>query len=493
MTRRPLAALLALALGAACAGGDDAADQGATSSTTVDRAVGPAGEGPNGFRPDPVDWDSCGALDCATVQVPLDYDQPDGELVDLFVTRAAATGDRIGPLFVNPGGPGGSAAEFASLLPLAIPESVNERFDIVGVEPRGVGGSAAFECGVDYTELYGIDPTVEDAADRTSMIAGAGAFAEECAERAGALLPHVGTRDVARDLDAVRAAMGDPQLSYYGASYGTAIGQVYAELFPQRLRAMVLDGIVELGPSGLELAADQAAGFEVALQRFADHCAETGTCAVDDQISAVEDVLAGAERPGGIPARRADRAAGPGEVSLGLAAALYAESLWPQLDDALAEALDGDGSGLVALADQYLEIGDFDVYFAVNCIDYDWPRGDPDAFLAAAKAAAAESPHFGEAIVTDYLRCVDWPVAADPLPAVTAEGAPPIVVISTTGDPATPYEGGVRVAAQLASGVLLTNEAEGHGAVPGGSSCITAAFAAYLIDLNVPADGSTCP
>jgi hypothetical protein len=268
---------------------------------------------------------------------------------------------------------------------------------------------------------------------------------------------------------------------------------VYADLFPARLRAMVLDGVVELGPAGLELAADQAAGFEVALQRFADRCASRDSCTVDDAIDAVEQVIARSERPGGIRAPSVDRAAGPGEVNLGLAQALYAEELWPTLDEALADALEGDGSGIVELADEYLGAGDFDVYFAVNCIDYAWPSGDPDAFLAAAKEAAVSSPHFGEGLVTDYLRCVEWPVPPDPLTAVTAEGAPPILVISTTGDPATPYEGGVRVAERLATGVLLTNEADGHTAVAAGNGCVTATFAAYLIDLHVPDDGTRCP
>lgn len=501
MLRRTAALLLALIIvAAACSGDDDAKDLGpdrSSDSTVPDGEAGPAGEGPNGFRPAPIEWESCGALDCATVRVPLDYEQPEGERIDLFVTRSAATGDRIGPLFVNPGGPGGSAASFAAVFSQFVPDSIGERFDVVGVEPRGVGGSASFSCGVDYTAIYGIDPTVEDAADRTTMIDVAREFAQDCGRSAGELLGHLGARDNARDLDSVRAAMGEAQLSYYGASYGTVFGQVYAELFPKRVRAMVLDGVVELGPSGLDVAADQAAGFEVALQRFADHCTESRRCRNDDAIGAVEEVQALVERPGGVPARSADRAAGPGELNLALAEALYAQSDWPRLDDALADALDGNGSGVVALADAYLDQlggqGSFDVYFAANCVDFSWPSGDPDAFLASAKAAAASSPHFGEALVTDYLRCVDWPVAPQPLAPVAAEGAPAILVVSTTGDPATPYESGVRVADRLATGVLLTNEGEGHTAVTGGNGCVTAIFASYLIDLNAPRDGATCP
>jgi pimeloyl-ACP methyl ester carboxylesterase len=502
MARRSLIALLVVALGLTACGGDDGGDR-ATSTTrppsttarTATRAdAGPAEVGPDGFRPDPIHWTSCGSMQCASVRVPLDYSRPDGRTIRLFVSRVPAGGDRIGPLFVNPGGPGGSAGDFAAALPAYLPDAIHDRFDIVGVEPRGLQGSAPFTCGTDYTKLYSLDPTVEDEQDRTALIDAARTFAQHCEERAGDELAHVGTRDVARDLDAVRAAMGDAQMSYYGASYGTAIGQEYAELFPKRVRAMVLDAVLELGPSGLELAAEQAAGFEVALHRFADFCARSDSrCETKDVLAAVEEVQARSEQGRGIPAPDADRPAGPGEVDLGLADALYSRSEWSRLDHAIADARRGDGSALVGLTDEYLQAGSFDVYFAVNCLDYTWPSGDPDAVLAAAKAAGRESPHFGEALVSDYLRCVDWPVPPDPLTAVTATGAPPILVVSTTGDPATPYEGGVKVAQTLESGVLLTNEGDGHGAVTGGNRCVTTKFQRYLVDLDVPPDGSRCP
>jgi pimeloyl-ACP methyl ester carboxylesterase len=494
MRARPLLVLVVGALLLAACGGDDGGDpmgRSSRSTTTAPASAGDPAEGPNGFRPEPIDWDGCGAMDCATVTVPLDYADPEGATIDLFVTHRPAGGDRIGALFVNPGGPGGSAAEFAAALPAVLPADIGDRFDVVGVEPRGVDGSASFDCGVDYTQLYSEDPTVEDAADRDRMVRSAQRVAQGCQRGAGDLLAHIGTRDVARDLDAVRAAMGDAQMSYYGASYGTAIGQAYAELFPQRVRAMVLDGVIDLGATGLELAADQAAGFEVALERFAQSC-QRSRCRTDDPIRAVEQLQARAEQGDGIPAPDADRPAGPGEVDLGLADALYSQALWSSLDLALAQALEGDGSALVQLADDYLAAGDFDVYFAVNCLDYAWPTGDPDAFLQAAKEAAKASRHFGEPIVTDYVRCVDWPVPPDPLTPVEAKGAPPILVVSTTGEPATPYEPGVAVAQRLEYGILLTNDGEGHGGVIGGSSCVTGHFRDYLVDLVVPEDGTTC-
>lgn len=208
-------------------------------------------------------------------------------------------------------------------------------------------------------------------------------------------------------------------------------------------------------------------------------------------MGVVEEVLDLVERPGGIPAPAADRPAGPGEATLGIGLALYARSLWPDLDEALAAALAGDGSELVLLADRYLSQAGFEIYFAVNCIDFAWPT-DPDAVLEAAKAAESRSPHFGEALINDYIRCADWPVPADPLPPTSAPGTPPILVISTTGDPATPYEAGVDVAARLDSGVLVTNDGDGHTVVTDGKPCIDDLLVAYVVDLRPPADGTIC-
>lgn len=488
-----LVAVLAIAAAACVQEADDSPlGDDRSQPDTGDTTPPTAGEGPAGFVPGEIEWQGCGSSECGTLEVPLDYEQPDGQMIQLFITRAAARGDRRGALFVNPGGPGASAAEMAAVLPLILPGDIVESFDIVGVDPRGVGGSVPMDCGVASDELYGVDPTIEDDGDRQALLDISEAYVDDCAIRHGDVLPHVGTADVARDMDAVRAAMGDEQLSFLGFSYGSVIGQVYAELFPERVRSMVLDGIVELGPSGIDLAAEQAAGFETALSRYVEYCdAAEGCETAGNALGAVEEVLALAEEPGGIPAPDADRPLGPGEANLGVTYALYSQSLWNRLDSAIAEALGGDGSALVDLADGYLGMGGFSVYFAVNCLDFAWP-GDPDVFLSAAKDAAQESPHFGEALVNDYIRCADWPVTAEPLEPVTAAGAPPIVVISTTGDPATPYEAGVAVAERLESGVLVTNEGDGHTVVADGKDCIDDLVTAYLVEDEVPEDGTTC-
>ncbi len=463
------------------------------TATTTTGSPSTPGDSKAEFTPDPIRWERCSLGECAEVQVPLDYARPDGPMIKLAVARAPATGQRIGALFVNPGGPGATALDFASGLARVLPRRVTDRFDIVGVDPRGAGSSNPLSCGIDIAELYSVDPTIETAEDRAALLEVSKDYIDDCTIKYGDVLPFVGTREVARDLDSVRAAMGDEQLSYLGFSYGTAIGQVYADLFPDRVRSMILDGVVELGPTGLQLAAEQAAGFETALARFIAFCDGAEGCEISGNAQgAVERVLALAEEPGGIAADRADRPAGPGEAILGISLALYSRALWPQLDAALAAALGGDASQLVELADQYIDSSGFEVYFAVNCIDYAWPVGDPDAVFRAAKEAAVASPHFGEALVNDYVRCADWPVPPTPLQPTTAKGTPPILVISTTGDPATPYEAGVKVARLLERGVLVTNDGDGHTVVADGKPCINDIVEAYLIRGETPRDGTTC-
>lgn len=496
LTALALVALSGLVVGCTQESSDDplagdttttSADDGTTTTQDLD-GLDPA----EAFEPEPIEWEDCRFGECALLEVPLDYEDPGGETIEVHAARAPASGERIGALFVNPGGPGAGGADFASILAMILPREITERFDIVGVDPRGTGESTPIDCGVSATELYGTDHTLEGEDDEATLLEISDAYVDDCALRYGDLLQHVGTRDVARDMNTVLRAMGEDEMHYLGFSYGTAIGQVYADLFPSRVRSMILDGVLALGPTGLELAAEQALGFETALERFVQYCSAAEGCqTADDPLGAVQEVLARSEQPGGIPSSRADRPAGPGEAQMGIAMALYSQSLWNALDRALADALAGDGSRIVDLADQYIGIGDFEVYFAVNCLDFEWPT-DPQEFFAAAKAAAENAPHFGEALVNDYVRCAGWPVEREPLEPVTAPGTPPILVISTTGDPATPYEAGVVVAERLEQGVLVTNDGDGHTVVADGKRCIDDLVIRYLVEGVAPEDGTTC-
>jgi pimeloyl-ACP methyl ester carboxylesterase len=381
---------------------------------------------------------------------------------------------------------------------MSLGQDVAARFDIVGFDPRGAGDSAPLNCHTHLQEMYDADPTMEDGADRSHYLDVSGDYVDECERNDGRELPHLGTLNVARDLDEWRKAVGDEKLTYVGYSYGTSIGQMYAQLFPTKIRAMVLDGVVDTEQGGLEGADVQASGFERALRAFYDDCEQDPTCAIGPDPEAVtKRVIAKAEKTP-IPAAHADRPAGPGVIQLGIGQALYAKALWTTLSDALNQADHGDGTGLVQLADEYMQRqpdgqypNTFDVYFAVSCLDSEWPT-DPDAVFAAAKRTGRKYPTLGEGLVNDYVRCALWPEKPQPLPKLTAKGSPPILVISTTRDPATPYENGVKVAKRLPEGVLLTNEGDGHTIFGQGKACIDDAVATYLVDLEPPKDGTRC-
>ncbi|MCU1498048.1 MAG: proteinase [Acidimicrobiales bacterium] len=445
-------------------------------------------------------WSTCdGGFECAALDVPVDYDEPGGETLTLALVRRPALdpGRRIGSLLVNPGGPGGSAVDFVEGVPL--PSDVGQRFDIVGFDPRGVGRSDPLDCRTHLQAIYQADPTMEDQADRDTYVKTSERFVDECAARYRDILPFLGTVNVARDMDEIRKALGEDQLSFLGYSYGTSIGQQYAKAFPTRVRAMVIDGVVDSSVTGLEAAAGQAQGFTRALDNFIASC-EAGGCGLDEPAGdLIDDVIAASERAP-ITAPSSDRPATPGVVALALGQALYSETLWPSLAQALLAAKGGNGDGLVDLADQYLHRNadgsydnGFEIYFAVSCLDSPWPK-DPAAVFAEAERVGARYPRIGEALVNDYVRCALWPGRPQPVTPLTAavKGLPPTVVISTTGDPATPYENGVAVAEQIPGAVLITNEGEGHTVFAQGKACVDDAVTAYLVDLVPPTDGLVC-
>lgn len=444
-------------------------------------------------------WSPCGArFECADLEVPLDHDDPDGPTTTIALNRRAANDpeQRIGAILFNPGGPGGSGKQIVTQL--LFPKDILDRFDIIGFDPRGVGDSDGLDCHTHLQELYDADPTMEDAADERAYLDVSEQFIAECEEKYADVLPHLGTIDVAHDVDRIRAALGDQQINYVGYSYGTSIGQQYARLYPERVRTMVIDGVVDQTVSGIEAAATQAEGFELALANYIRTCDADG-CFDDDTRTVIERVVAAAEKAP-IPAPNADLPATPGVVNLALGYPLYSEFLWGELTRALDDADDGDGSGLVDLADGYLNRspdgaydGGFEIYFAVSCLDSPWPD-DPTAFFAASKAAAEESPNFGEAIVNDYVRCALWPTPPQPLEPVPSdiEGLAPLLVVSTTGDPATPYENGVRVARQIPDALLLSYEGEGHTIFLQGNECVDDIGVDYLLTATVPADDVTC-
>jgi pimeloyl-ACP methyl ester carboxylesterase len=503
--RRPRAAAPALAavvalLLTAC-GGDDAPVASPTPSVSPSAAAPPSPTAEPQPEPVPLAWEGCGdGFECATLPAPLDRADPASAPVDLALVRRPApdSAQRIGSLVVNPGGPGSSAVDYLRRAWQGLPEPVRARFDLVAFDPRGVGASAPVRCVTteEMDELVALDPDPDDAAELAALEDGARRMAQGCRTRSGDLLPHVSTEQAARDLDLLRASLGDAGLTYLGYSYGTSIGAEYLRLFPERVRAMVLDSPLDPALSWGELLAGQAGGFDVALGAFLEDC-ERERCAfrraVDGDLLAAFDALAARVDQSPLPGS-GRRVVGPGEFSLGVGAGLYSRSSgWPALAEGLAAGQRGDGDILLRLSDAYLDRAQegyentSEANLAVNCIDRPWPR-EREPYLALAERVRETSPRFGPAIALAGLSCAAWPVGAVREPApVRAESAPPVVVIGITRDPATPYAWAQSVSQQLASAVLLTVDGDGHtsyrSSAPG---CLRERVDAYLLTVAAP-------
>jgi len=452
------------------------------------------------------DWKDCGGgFQCATLTVPLDYAAPtDGDISLALVRRPASDQKkRIGSLLVNPGGPGASGVQFARAADRIVTKAVRSRFDIVGFDPRGVADSTPVRCQTDAEtdRFLAVDGSPDDAAEERTALEVAREFAQNCKRRAGRLLPHVSTANAARDMDVMRAALGDESLHYLGKSYGTLLGATYAGLFPSRVGRLVLDGALDPAASNAEINREQTKGFELALTSFVDDCLERRGCPLpaprEAALRAVGDLLERADRE---PLRGdGQRPVTQALAVLGVAAALYQQENWTVLRQALTEAGRGDGRTLLLLADFYTdrEAGRFvsnsnDVIYAVNCLDR---SGETD--IASIKREAVElqklSPRFGAYLAWSSLPCRDWPVqAAGRAQRITAEGAAPIVVVGTSRDPATPLVWARALADQLSSGVLLEWDGDGHTAYRRGSECVDDAVDRYLLEGKPPTDGQRC-
>jgi pimeloyl-ACP methyl ester carboxylesterase len=449
-------------------------------------------ESPGGDRPL--------SFGCGRLRVPLDYRDPSRKAIDLLLIRVRLAGQqkRIGSLVVNPGGPGASGADAAIGLALTLPTDVLARFDVVGFDPRGVGLSSPIECISDRLkdESLQLDPDAPDALAAQAKLSGQ--ISSGCVAKYGGDLQHYNTEETARDLDLVRQAVGDSRLTYLGYSYGTRLGSVYAQLFPKRVRALVLDGAVDPKAGEVAAAQTQAAGFERAFDQFAADCkARRAACRVGpDARATVKRILAEARRspiPGGSGGRKAT--AGP--VLLAIVSALYDRGEWRTLESALAAAGKGNSAGLFALADRYNERDSkghytnlIDANTAINCADT--AEQVPEATVQRTLTSwRRRYPLFGTSLALGLLTCQQWRVPREPPPAVRAAGAPPVLVIGTVNDPATPYASAKVLAGTLASGRLLTWQGEGHTAYPK-TRCVTSAVDAYLVNLTLPAVNATC-
>ena len=477
----------------------DSAPSDSAPSDTAPSDTATAGEG--------LDWRPCrepnplATLECAGLEVPLDHADPEGEQIEIAVARAQTSveGERIGSLVFNPGGPGGSGIDFLAQAVAVIPPEVQARFDLVGFDPRGVGESTAVECDVPIDDNIALVPAGDDAAFDELVVSSA-AELESCTDQTFDIAPYLGTDNAARDLDLLREALGDDGLSYVGYSYGTRLGATYAELFGENVRALVLDAAVKPTTDPQELDLGQAEGFDRALENFATACDDDADCLLNE-IGPTLDVIAGLRSEiaevGEFPTDDPERVLTPGELELGIIAALYSKQAWPFLAEALYTAeVDQDGTLLQVLGDGLVgrrADGTYDnsnvANTFINCAD-DAERPDVAEVRADAEAAASRSQFF-DAALRATTGCLSIPASADPLTVGPASGAPPILVLGNTGDPATPYEWSVELADFLDSGVLYTVEAEGHTAY-GTIECVADVVNAYLIDLEVPDEGSSC-
>lgn len=526
-----VAGTASLGTGAPAAGtsASGSAPSGPTAGSATGTAAVPAGL--ERFYEQDLDWGSCASLavsdetkfyrapslQCADLTVPLSYDEPDGQTITLKVLRKPATdqANRIGSVVVNPGGPGASGVEIAGVYgSYGLAKDINGQLDFVGFDPRGVGASTPeIRCQTDAERDASRATTVRTRTPEEVAAADALAqqFAQGCAALSGpadgidgaAFLGSVGTANVAKDMDVLRAALGDPQLTYIGWSYGTSIGTEYARQFPENVRAMILDGAVDPNEDPAASAVGQSEGFQQAFDDFAAWCAEQDQCALGRDAGAATATYQGLVRPLlDKPLPLADgRVLTFGDATTGTFSALYSEAGWPDLAKALGSLAAGDGSALMASADSYLgrnAQGQYnnlqDAFQAIGCIDGS-RTVDPAQAQQIAEKVAAAAPFLASgdppAAVKDP--CDFWAATPVPLEPVTGvPGLPQVLVISTTHDPATPYQAGVNLASAL-DARLLTVDGTNHTAYLGtGNDCADRIGNAYLLNLTLPDDDTTC-
>lgn len=498
------AALASLTLGlTACSSGE-----GEQAQHTPHVTASPAAKGLAGLYEQKLQWRECEVGECATLTVPLDYAKPTGPTIKIAVNRMKAKGKRQGALVVNPGGPGGSGVDYAAAADQIVSSSVRNSYDVVGFDPRGVQRSAAISCVSDskLDELLGTDPEPDSTAEEKTFVKDTATLAEACSKSAGPLLGHVSTEEAARDMDILRAALGEKKLNYLGKSYGTLLGATYADLFAANTGRMVLDGVLPPDLSMEEINRGQAKGFEKALDAYLTNCTSQGSCPLGTDVPAAKRKLASwLESLDTKPVRISGDARlnhlTQGWAINGLAQGLYDQNSWPSLTAALKKAMNGDGTDLMKAGNSYASRNADGTYSgnimqainAVTCLDRPAPSGDIASYRKQAAEFSKSAPTWGGQLAWAGKTCADWPVKATGKPhRVTADASGPILVLGTTRDPATPYEWSVRLAGQLKHGRLLSYDGDGHTAYGRGSSCVDRTVDSYLVDGRDPGEKTDC-
>jgi len=461
-------------------------------------------EGLAEFYDQELSWSECGSgYQCAQVSVPMDYDTPDGETIEIAVKMHEAREQSEGALLTNPGGPGSSGVEFVESAATIFGDDVLASLDVVGFDPRGVGDSDSVACydSGELEESFGITYEVETDEGWDAYLQDSEDYGQACLENTGPLLEFVDTVSAAQDLDVLRAVLDQPQLTYLGFSYGTFLGATYAEMFPERVGRFVLDGAVDPSLDFAELNRDQIAAFDVAYRSFIEDCQAGADCVFDgevqDGIDETVDLLAElADDP--METSDPDRPVTDADLLNALVIALYHVDNWPVLTSALEALVDGDASQVQFLSDFAMEREDDGTYpedqgayRAINCLDYPVEL-DRDAITAEAETVEGLSEVYGPYFGYGEVSCATMPFQSDAQrQPIAAEGAPPMVVIGTTRDPATPFEWAEAMADQLASGILIEYDGDGHTAY-GNNACVDEAVEAFLLEGQEPQDGLSC-
>ncbi|MFI8006145.1 alpha/beta hydrolase [Streptomyces sp. NPDC086010] len=473
----------------------------AAPSTASARSAGTDGAVPRAAAP--LKWKGCGtkaypALQCATVHSLLDHDNPSGMRITLALSRIPHTAKTFqGPLLVNPGGPGGSGLSMAGFVAASLPKAVAAQYDVIGFDPRGVGKSTpALDCLPKYFAPVRPDSVPDsDEAERTARNRAA-SFATACGEKHGDLLPYMDTVSAAKDLDVIRGALGAQRINYFGYSYGTYLGAVYAKLFPERVRRLVLDSVVD--PDGVwyedNLGQDHA--FDARHKAFAAWVAKNdATYGLGSDPAQVESAWYWMRAE--VKDHPAAGKVGPGELEDTFMPGGYYDGYWPRLAEAFAAYVnDGDQA---ALATAYEDFGAVDrsgdngysVYTAVQCRDAGWPRSW-SAWRDDTWDAHRKSPFMSWNNTWYNAPCATWPVEPLEPVRVTNDRIPPALLFQATDDAATPYEGAVTMSRRLkGSGLVVEQGGGNHGITLSGNSCLDKHLTAYLSDGTLPKRGGS--
>ena len=463
------------------------------------------------FYTQDVDWQPCEgspAHRCTRIEVPVDYAEPDGDTFEVALRKipAAEPSQRVGTLVVNPGGPGVSGLEYAQFASFAFSKEVLAAYDIVGFDPRGIGQSDAVACLTDddMDLLFENDPTPDDDAEREKLLADVDAITERCARAGGERALHMSTTEVARDMDVLRALVGDERLNFFGGSYGTVLGALYADLFPERVGRFVLDSAVSPNQTDEQELSYDIEGFESSIDAFVDWCVARDDCALGTDGGGardrIADLLDDVDR---VPLETSDgdiKSIGEGWLGFAILMCLYSEDFWPTLDNGLAEAFAGRGDILLDLAMRFVSrspSGGYDessylhAMIPVKCAD--WPRSSDAELAAVQRRARTEHPLWSRMTGLLYDNCGSWPgEPRQPSGTTLARGAAPILVIGNQRDPATPIGGTKQLAEDLASGILVTSDHDGHGTYYAGNPCVDSIVDGYLVKGTVPSSDQAC-